>query len=265
MDKFSICSKYYAGEQLELITKKGIYPYDYVDSFDKFNETVLPDIRAFDSKLKEQNLSTDDYAHAQNVWKTFNIKNLGEYHDLYMKTDVLILADVFENFRNTSLNTYKLDPCHYYGVPSLSWDAALYITEVNLELITDPEMYKFFEKDIRGGISVITQRYARANNRYMKDYKPTKEESYIIYLDANNLYGWAMSQHLPISDFKWINKSVINKYNRDTFAISDIPDDDETGYIFEVDIEIPHDIHDKLNDYPIAEKLLVKPDMLSIL
>ena len=145
-----------------------------------------------------------DYAHAQKVWETFGIENMGQYHDLYLKSDVLLLADIFENFREQYLHTYGLDPAHYVSLPSSSWDAMLKMTGVRLDLLSDVDMLNFIEKGMRGGISTITHRYALANNKYMKNYDPEKESSYIPYLDANNLYGWAMSQKLPTGDFRWI-------------------------------------------------------------
>ena len=125
-----------------------------------------------------------------------------------MKTDVLLLADVFESFRKTCLEYYKLDPCNYFSAPGLSWDALLRMTKINLDLISDVNVQLFIEKGMRGGISYIAHRHAVANNKYMKNYNPERESSYIMYLDANNLYGWAMSQSLPFKDFKngWIQK-----------------------------------------------------------
>ena len=133
------------------------------------------------------------------------MRNMGEYHDLYLKTDVLLLADVFESFRKTSLEYYELDPCHYYTAPGMAWDAALKLTKVKLDLITDPDMYLMFEKGIRGGISTITHRHAIANNPYLpsEKYDSSKDHSYIMYLDANNLYGWAMTQKMPTGNLKF--------------------------------------------------------------
>ena len=133
------------------------------------------------------------------------MRNMGEYHDLYLKTDVLLLADVFESFRKTSLEYYELDPCHYYTAPGMAWDAALKLTKVKLDLITDPDMYLMFEKGIRGGISTITHRHAVANNTYLpsEKYDSSKDHSYIMYLDANNLYGWAMTQKMPTGNLKF--------------------------------------------------------------
>ena len=126
--------------------KKGVYPYDYMDSFSKFNERTLPNKEDFYSLLLDEPISDDQYKHAQHVWNTFQIRNLGEYHDLYLESDVLLLADVLENFRKTCLKHYKLDPCHYLTSPGLSWDAMLKMTEINLELISDIDMQLFVEK-----------------------------------------------------------------------------------------------------------------------
>ena len=186
-----------------LLTRKGVYPYDYVTSINKLKETKLPSKKAFYSKLYDEEISDEDYQHAINVWKTFNCQTLQDYHDLYLKTDVLLLADVFENFRKTCLKHYKLDPCHYYTAPGLAWDACLKETKQNLQLLKDYDMLMMFERGIRGGISHISKRYATANNKYMKDEK--KPSKFIQYLFANNLYGWAMSQKLPTHGFKWID------------------------------------------------------------
>ena len=138
-------------------------------------------------------ITNDEYDHARKVWKTFDIKTMGECHDLYLKSDVLLLADVFENFRKTCLQHYKLDPCWSYTSPGLSWDAMLKMTNIKLELMTDVDMFQFIEKAMRGRVSYIANRYGKANNKYMKDYDENAPSKYIMYLDANNLYGWAMS------------------------------------------------------------------------
>ena len=250
---FIYTRKYFTDEiQLDLMKKKGVYPYDYMDSFCKFNDTELPKREYFYSLLTDENISEVDYCHAEGVWNTFNLRNMGEYHDLYLKTDILLLVDVFENFRKTCLTYYRLDPLHYVTSPGLAWDAMLKMTKINLELITDIDMQLFIEKGLRGGISYIAHRHAEANNKYMKNYDLSKVSSYISYLDANNLYGWAMSQPLPYRNFKWIEaSSVISKRKG-------------IGQIFEVDLEYPEELHDLHNDYPCAaEKIKVTDDMLS--
>ena len=179
-------------KDLKLLKEKGVYPYEDMNSFKKFIETELPNKDKFFSSLKNEDIGKKDYEKAKNMWNTFNIKNLGEYHDLYLKTGVLLFCDVFEKFVNTSLNYYGLDPCHYFSSPVSAWDAMLKMTGVELELISDIDMLS--TKGMRGGISYIAKRYSKANNKYMKDYDNTKETIYIMYFDANNLYGWAMTK-----------------------------------------------------------------------
>ena len=146
-------------------------------------------------------ISDDDYTHAQKVWATLGCKTLGDYSDLYCRTDMLLLADVFETFRKMRLRQYGLDPAHYYT--SLSWDALLKKTGVELELLTDYDQPLFIERGMRGGISMVSKRNAKANNPLADGYDPEKPSSHILYLDANNLYGWAMSQPLPPGAFQW--------------------------------------------------------------
>ena len=229
-----------------LLARKGVYPYDYVTSIDKFKETKLPPKEAFYSKLTDEEISDEDYQHALNVWSTFKCQTIQDYHDLYLKTDVLLLADVFENFRKTSLKYYKLDPCHYYTVPGLAWDACLKVTKQELQLLTDYDMLMMFEKGIRGRITHISKRYAEANNKYMKDFDKTKPSTFIPYLDANSLYGWAMAQKLPTHGFKWIDvdkTSVLKLLEKK---------DTNQGYIFEVDLDYPKSLWKSHNDYPLA-------------
>ena len=172
-----------------ILLGKGVYPYEYIDEWDKFNEKVLPGKESFYSNLTLENISEIDYAYANNIFKKFNINNLGEYHDLYVRSDTLLLADIFENFRQSCLKNYELDPAHFVSLLGLAWQACLKKTNVELELLTDYDMLLMVEEGIRGGICHAVQRYARANNRYMNDYDKKKKPSYIRYLDANNLYG----------------------------------------------------------------------------
>ena len=137
------------------------------------------------------------------------MKNIGDYHDHYLKKDVLLFADVFEKFIDTCLKFYGLDPRHYFSSPGLRRDAMLKITGVRLEKIVGIDMYLFTEKGLRGGISYIAKRLAKANNKYMKNYDPKSSSKYILYLDMNNLYGWAMNGYLPYGGFKWL-KNVDN-------------------------------------------------------
>lgn len=240
--------------KFNLLTRKGVFPYDYITDWDKLKEKVLPSKAAFFSKLKNVNISDEDYAHAQKIWETFKIKNLGEYMDLYIKTDVLLLADVFENFRDVCLQAYELDPVHYYTAPGLTWDAMLKKTGVRLELLTDIDMLLFFEQGIRGGISQCCNRYSKANNHYMTDYDITKPETYLMYFDACNLYGWAMSQELPVDSFRWLNDDEINNLD-----VNSLPHDNPEGYVLEVDLNYPQDLHDRHKDLPFCCEHRVPP------
>ena len=231
---------YYSGDKFNLLARKGVYPYEYMDSLEKLKETTLPPKEAFYSRLNVEDISDEDYAHAQKVWKTFKMEYFKDYHELYNKVDVLLLADVFENFRNICLKNYELDPAHYYTAPGLTWDAALKITGVNLELLSDIDMLLMVEKGIRGGVSMVSNRYGKANNKYMGDKFNSNEPSkYIQYLDANNLYGWAMSKSLSTHVFKWMKTSELETW-------------DLHSCILEVDFEYPKELHDLHNDYPLA-------------
>ncbi|CAH3178524.1 unnamed protein product [Porites lobata] len=243
----------------ELLTRKGVYPYDYVSSLNKLSETCLPPKEEFYSHLNDEDISNEDYQHAIKVWNTFGCKTIRDYHDLYLKSDVLLLADVFENFRATCLKHYRLDPAHYYTSPGLAWDACLKTTGQQLQLLHDYDMLMMFELGIRGGITHISKRYAEANNKYMKDYNPDEESSYIQYLDANNLYGWAMSQQLPTHGFKWMKditeEKVMEILEKANHSMSNLG---RKGYIFEVDLEYPQHLWETHNDYPLApEKMIV--------
>ena len=239
-DDFGNLKRHYTGKKFNLLTRKGVYPYEYMDSLEKLKETKLPPKEAFYSRLKDEDISDEDYEHAIKVWKTFGMKTLQDYHDLYNETDVLLLADVFENFRDICIKNYKLDPAHYYTAPGLAWDAALKVIKVELELLSDTDMLLMVEKGIRGGVSMISTRYGKANNKYMGDSFDSSEPSkYIQYLDANNLYGWAMSKSLPTHGFKWMEEDERNNWKN-------------YSCILEVDLEYPKSLHDLHNDYPLA-------------
>ena len=255
-DAFNNLGRYYKGDELNLLKRKGVYPYEYMNTEERFNETKLPPKEAFYSRLSGEGIMDEDYKHALKVWDVFKMKTLKDYHELYNKTDVLLLADVFENFRNNSLKNYKLDPAHYFTAPGLSWDACLKMTGVNLELLTDIDMLLMVEKGIRGGISMISNRYGDANNKYMgKSFNKNKPSKYIQYLDANNLYGTAMSMKLPTHGFKWMSKgemeTLMEQQNLSTW--------DKTPCILEVDLEYPKKLHDSHNDYPLCpERVMCK-------
>ena len=240
-NELNVLKKFYKKEKTrELVTRKGVFPYDWFDNIEKLNTVRLPEKKEFYSKLNEKHITNEEYKHAKNVLKKFNMKNMREYHDFYLKNDVLHLADVFENFRQLCKKTYRLNPAWYFTTPGLGWDAMLKITGIELELLSDSKMYLMIENGIRGGISQISKRYSKANNKYMgKDYDSKEENVYISYLDANNLYGWAMSKKLPVRDFEWMDDEELKNWKK-------IP------CILEVDLEYPKQLQDLHRDYPLA-------------
>ena len=246
-------------EDLDLLTDKGVYPYDYFNSFDKFRERQLPPKEKFYINLTESNIEDDEYERALKIWEHFGIRNLGQYHDLYLRTDVLLLTDVFENFRDLCLEYYGLDPAHYFTLPNFAWDAMLLKTGVILEPLTDQTMYEMIEKGLRGGMCQVSHKEAKANNKYMEDeYDENRPSNYISYLDANNLYGLAMSMKLPIGELKWIKKLLNEK------MIMDWNENDDFAYILGVDLEYPKEIQDEQSDYPLApENMKVEEKLLS--
>ena len=191
-----------------MLLRKGVYPYEYMESWERFDETYFPNKEAFYSSLNMTVITHVDCRHAKRVFENLNNKNLGDYHDLYVQNDTLLLADVFENFRKKSIGIYELDPAHFLSATGLVatglvWLACLKKTEVKLELLSNVDKLMMVEKEIRAGICHAIHRYAKASNKYMKNYDKNKESSYIQYLDAFNLYGWAMSKKLPVGGFKW--------------------------------------------------------------
>ncbi|XP_050454177.1 uncharacterized protein LOC126852925 [Cataglyphis hispanica] len=229
----------------ELLTRKGVFPYEYVDDIDKLRETRLPPREAFRSSLTGDIVSGSDYERAIKVWERFRVRTLGEYSDLYLKTDVLLLADIFENFRDACMKSYGLDPAHYYTLPGYTWDAMLKYTGVRFELLTDIDMVMFVERGIRGGLSQCSNRYARANNKYLQSYNPSEPSSYLMYFDVNNLYGWAMCQSLPYEDFQWVE-------NVSSIDLMSVMPNSPTGYIIEVDLAYPSNLHDSHADLPFC-------------
>ena len=232
----------YTRQQQSLLMRNGVYPYEYMDDWKKFEEESSPPIKKFYSKLNMSGISNEDYSHAERVWKEFELRSLGEYHDLYLKTDVILLSNVFEKFRDVCLENYGLDPTHFYTALGLAWQACLKKTRIKLDLITHPDMLLMFERGIRRGITQAVKRYARANNRNMKYYDPGEHSRYLQYLDANNLYGWVMSQPLPTGGFEWVD--VGPEEDKEPSIKED------RGYLMEVDMLYPRELHDDNNELP---------------
>ena len=256
-DKFVNTTKYLSDH--DLVFAKGVYPYSYMSSREKFEETQLPPIEAFYDTLNDEAIDPKDYERAQQTWSHFGIRTMKEYHDHYLCSDVLLLADVFENFRNSTICEHKLDPLHFISLPSLAWAMALRYTDVKLDLITDPAAYLMVESGMRGGIASISQRHAKANNPYVEGYDTNEPSCYITYLDANNLYGAAQSEVLPVGSFKFLSEQEVAN-----FDMMSVDPDSSEGYIIECDLTYPSHLHDMHSDYPMApEHLTVTKDMLS--
>ena len=218
-------------DNLEILKQKGAYPYEYMNSFKRFNEKTLPATKYFFSSTKKGKIDNagkisdniKDYMACQKIWDKFGMKNMCDYHDHYLKKDVLLLAVVFERFIGTCLKYYGLDPCHYFCSPGLSWDAMLKMTGIKLEKISDIDIYLFIEKGTRRGISYIAKRYAKANNRYMNDYNSEEPSTFISYLDRNNLHGWTISEYLPYGEFNRVK-------NVDELDVVSINEKSDIGY-----------------------------------
>jgi hypothetical protein len=255
-------------DHLNLLVRKGVYPYDYFQSIEQYKETKLPPKEMFFNSLKEKHISEKDYQHAQSVWSIFECKTLGEYTNLYMSIDVCILIDIMQNFRDITHKMFQLDPLHFYSLPGLSFASCLKMTGVKLELLTDADKHLFMERGIRGGVSMISHRKAEANNPHLysmkngqkvSDYNPAKPNSWCFLGDINNLYGWAMMQSLPTHNFNWLPKHKIKKLKWKKLKF-----DSPFGYFVEVDLQYPHHLHHLHNDYPLApQHVQVNRDMLS--
>ena len=256
----------FQSDQLELLRKKDSYPFEWVDSYKQFIYARLPLKEPFYSATDDGkrgkgdgHISNDQYSHLENVWKEFGFKNVRDFHEHYLKKDVLSITDVFEKFISTCSKYYGLDPCHYFSSPGLSWDAILKMTKAELGKISNPDMHVFIERGMRGGICFVSKRYSKANIEFCPDYDETKPKVYTKYLDMNNLYGGAMSEYLPYGEFKWVkvNNKVINWIlNKKEYSLY--------GYFLEVDLEVPEELHNEHNDLPMApEKIKVTEEMLS--
>ena len=261
-NKYRFCNKDIS--KFILLLRKGVYPYEYMDSWKYSMKQPFQIKKFFYSELNLEDIADIDYAHAQKVFKEFKSKNLVDYYDLYVQGDTLLLADIFENFRNKCIEIYELEPAHFLSVPGLAWEACLKKTWAKLELLTNIDMLLRIVKGIQGGIFHGVHRYAKANNKYIKKYDKdierssaeynsiecnSFESSYLIYLDPNNLYGWAMSQKLPANGFQW--EENIHKCNEDFIKDYDYI----KGYFFEVDVEYPRNIFNLHSDLPFVPEI----------
>lgn len=246
---------------VELLSRKGVFPYQYVTGEDVLvNTTKLPPAEQFYDDLKESRVDPEDYGHAQRVWSHFGCLNLMDYMTVYLKSDVTLLADVFENYRFFFLSKFGLDSARYLSLPGLSYDCMLKYTKCGLDFIYDLETYNFLKRGLRGGVSMIPHRYAKANNPQLDDYDPEEPTSHLVYLDCNALYSSIMTKKMPYRGLKWTTKTVeeMRKILEDYTPASNV------GYYVECDLKYPAEIHDLTKDLPLApEHRLVTEEMLS--
>lgn len=252
--------------QFDLIVRKGVYPYDYVSEWERLEETSLPPKNSFFSRLTGESISDEDYAYAREVWQAFGVQNLGQYSDVYLKVDTLLLSVIFENFRKLTMQFFGLDAACFYTLPGLSWQAALKMTKVKLELLTDIDQILFIEKGIRGGIAQSIHRFSRCNNSYYAPtYDPSEPERYLMYWDLNNLYGWSQSQSLPVGDFRWLPDGDVEFIERSlkngnfNALLEKYGPTRDKGIILEVDLIYPHEIHDLHRFLPFCPEHEVCP------
>ena len=224
-----------------------MFPYSYLDSAERLKERTLPPKEAFFNDISQSHITDSEYSYARYVWDILECETLQDYMEAYLITDVLLLTDIFENFRSDSIRAYKLDPAHYLSNAHYTFDAFLRSTKCVLQNFRDPDHYLYSVAAIRGGLSMISHRHARANNPLLKNFDPQKPQSYIVYLDANNLYGWAMSQPLPTGGFSWMSEDELTLEK-----LMEIPVDSDWGCLVEVDLSYPQHLHDRHSDLPLV-------------
>ena len=231
----------------ELLLRKGVYPYSYATSIEKLEQTTsLPPIEAFYNDLNEEPCSEADYRHAQTVWDAFDCRNMLDYTALYVRTDAYLLAEVVYKFRETIYNTFGLDMCQYFSLPHLAKDIMLKETEAEIELLHDQEMSDLLQRNIRGGLSFVNVRHAKRVEGEKAGYDEKRRT--LMYFDANNLYGESMRHPLPLRDYRWMDMEEIAKFDVE----KDVTTQDGPGYILEVDLEYPEELHLKHNSFPLA-------------
>ena len=240
-------------ESLNLVTRKGVFPHSYMTHHRKLLLKKLPDAQHFYDSLTEKAITTEDYEHSKMVWEHFSCKTLEDYMRVYLTSDVTLLADIFETYRDFFKAKFDLDPAHYVSLPSLSYDCALKYTKCKIEHIHDEDTYHFIKAAVRGGVSTISKRFAKANNPYLgeENYDPDKPNSFIMYFDCNSLYSSVMTMNLPYKKFKFLQPEQFPDISE---KIQNYHDDDNVGYFIQCDLEYPKKIHNRTKDLPLAPR-----------
>lgn len=263
-----------------LLIRKGVYPYSLATGIEDLTKMVkLPDIKQFTNDIGNAACEPEDYEHAVKVWNTFDCKNMMEYTELYLKSDVYLLAEVVTQLRNSIHREFGLDISHYLSLPMLSKDLMLKMTGEEVELISDMEMSNLLQRNIRGGVSFINTRYFEAGvdggslkaaeEKKASEKHATAEEkeeasadTSLLYLDANNLYGKAMSMPLPLRDFEWMEEEEVEDFTQNWQTL--VTEEDGDGYIIEATLRYPEKLHEAHSSFPLApEHVDITEDMLS--
>ncbi|XP_053205601.1 uncharacterized protein LOC128392015 [Panonychus citri] len=256
-DKLHFLRQEWSTGDLSEVLKKATLPYEYISSIDKFYDNCLPSKDKFYSSLTDSNISDEMYSRLEKIWHQFNCEVLGDLIDVYLKVDVYMLAASFENFRETSMKDFKIDPPHYMTGPGLSFAAAFRRLQIEVELFCDIDKLMMIEKGIRGGLTTVARRYVKANNPNVPGYDGG-DQTHLLYLDVNNLYGYAMCSYLPYAYYAWKN------FDDEEAVLRDLRFSSGYNYIYEVDLEYPSELHDEHDDFPLApHKLKIDNEMLS--
>ena len=234
-------------EQREMMKRKGVFPYSYFSRWDILKENQLPSREKFTNDIDGSDCSIDDYNFAHRMWAINNCVTMKDYLEIYLKADVLLLADCFENFRDNCITGYEIDPSHYFSSPHFTFDAFLRHSRITLELFSDVNMYLFVMQGIRGGMSMVSKRYSKANNKYLPEFDPNLPSKFILYLDTVNLYGRAMQEYLPLKDFEWMDQDELI-----VEELMKLPFDGKVGCIVECTLLYPFILHEDHSDYPLA-------------
>jgi len=236
--------------KFSMAQQKAFFCYEYLDCLEKLEERQLPPHESFYSSLNNSNITVEEYRFAQKAWHAFECSTLSDYVTVYCMIDVLLLVDVFIEFRKKCMETYQLDVCQFFSLPGYTWQAMLKYCKVELELLTDIDQILFLERSIRGGITQCISRHANGNNIQMAKYEANESPVTILYIDSNNLYGWALCEPMPYSSFTWLNETDFDQFTPENILA--IPEDGDTGYFFQVDLHYPEEIHDLHDDLPFC-------------
>ena len=251
----------YPSLSTDVLHRKGVFPYSYFSSLNVLRETSLPPRTEFKNDLTGEECKEEDYTHAHRAWREFGCKTFKDFMLRYLELDVMLLADVFEEFRCMSLREDGLEPVHFVSLPGLTFQSAFKMTGETIHLLQDPHMYNIFERGIRGGLTFVNTHHAREQLVQVGD-KEMKQ--IILYIDQNNLYGAAMSEFLPHSNFQFLSDTDIQTRFPDETHILNLDTEGDVGYLFEVDLHYPPHIHKQTSDFPLApESGKVTEQMLS--